>query len=662
MGAGKLHFQAASFLAAVLFSGHTTQMIAKERTDRYGDPLPRGALTRLGTVRYRHGGGGLSFLPDGRTVVSVSQNNGIALWNARTGCLLRTIDIGNLSLGQASAFAPAAKRLAVSGALPHALKPGWRNVLRVFDMASGKEVRTFDRPLLDGAHALALTPDGKHLFSLGREGKLRIEEVATGVELLRQQFPADVGASLALSSDGSTVAVASGPNTRKLFVWQWQKAEKPRALKTPGYRGRSVTFSPDGQRLADCSDLEATLRVWDVQSGRLLHKLQSPDRDLYWYTSTAFTPDGKQLAAAGNSNRRGVVHLWDPATGKFLKRLAIGGGGLAFSPNGSLLAAGSRVWDFAVGKELSANDEAHRGAIECLVTGRGGVVVTASSDNTIRIWEAATGKQRRRFVHGGWIRDLALSPDGRRLVSSSLDDTVCLWDVTSGRKIYKLAGHGRFGGRRAVAFAPDGKSFLSWGDDMYLRRWDVRTGKAVLEYALRPGGFQISDTEDEIARSRRELLSLGAGRFSPDCKYLVLQMEDTCFVFDTTTGKELHKFSAAGGHASALALSPGGQLLASTWGQPLTWWNLATGQRSNQLRWPEKEAGPVAFAPNGRLFAVASSRRGAPIRLVEMASGREMYKIEGIRGVVRSLAFLPDGKRLVAGMQDSTALIWDVTH
>ena len=55
----------------------------------------------------------------------------------------------------------------MSGSLPHALKPGWRNVIRVFDTVTGKELRTFDRTLRDAAHALALTPDGKHLFSLG---------------------------------------------------------------------------------------------------------------------------------------------------------------------------------------------------------------------------------------------------------------------------------------------------------------------------------------------------------------------------------------------------------------------------------------------------------------------------------------------------------------
>ena len=87
MHAGKRHFRAAGLLAVVLLGGLTAQTSARERTDCYGDPLPRGALTRLGTVRYRHGGRSVAFLPDSKTVVSVGYDNGITFWGrAPAGC------------------------------------------------------------------------------------------------------------------------------------------------------------------------------------------------------------------------------------------------------------------------------------------------------------------------------------------------------------------------------------------------------------------------------------------------------------------------------------------------------------------------------------------------------------------------------------------------
>jgi WD40 repeat protein len=664
----------------------------KDRLDRYGDPLPLGAVTRLGTVRFRFSGAGAAFLPDGKTVVSV-KGNVIGLWDARTGRLVRAIDTGNLAAGDGRVvLSRDGKRLAVSGSIQDDMKPGWRSAVRVFDLAGGNDLRTFEREPREGVNAVAITPDGKLVFTLDSNGKLRVEEVATGAELLRQQFPGDVMAALALSPDGSMLALASGPNTRKLFLWKWQSAEEPREIEVPDFRGRSLAFSPDGKQLAACSDFKPDVRIVDVASGRLRHKLELPDHEPYRHYSTAFSPDGKLIAAHGRTydNNGSAVHLWNPSSGEFVKRLDKGGGSLAFygdralafSADGQLLVAGTRVWDLAAGKELSANEEAPWGGVDRVVTGGTDLIVTAGEDNTIRIWDAVTGKHLRRLVHDGWIRGIALSPDRTRLVSSSLDDTVCLWDVATGKKIYRLAGHGRLGGMRAVAFTPDGKAFVAWGDDMYLRKWDMRTGKAVAEYAIRPTGIRVfTEDDDPIERDRGFVLQgVTGGLFSPDARHLVLKAGTKVFLFETKNGKELRSFPMEWGMFVGQAMSPDDRsLLTSASGKPIqtklpdgtvqsslpkehsvTIWELITGERRKQFMLPEQGAGPVAFSADGKLFAAASSRP-EHIRVWD-ASGQESWAAEGFSGVVRSLAFMPDGKRLVSGMDDSSVLIWDLTR
>ena len=657
--------------------------------DRYGDPLPPGAVIRLGTVRYRFSSAGTAFLPDGKTVAMAVNGGGIQLWDARTGRPLREIDTGHFAAGNGSnrgfAVSRDGKRLAAAGFVQGDGKPGFRSAAAVFDLSTGKPVRVIERSPREGIHGLVLSPDGKMLFTLDGNGKLRVEEVATGAELLTQQFPRDVMAHVAISPDGSMIALGSGPNTHKIFVWKWQTAEEPREIKSGWHRGQEVAFSPDGKLLAECSQSEPDVRVFDVASGRLIHRLEQPDFEAHGNYHVAVSHDGKLVAAYGGRSNTSATVLWDAATGKFVKQLDFGGA-MAFSPDSSLLVAGSRVWDFKADKELSANAEAHFAPVERLVTGGKDLVITTGTDNDIRIWDAATGKQRLRIALSGWVRDIALSPDGSKLASSSLNDnSVSIWDVTTGKRIYRLAGHGKLGGRRAVHFTPDGKALLSWGDDMYLRKWDMRNGKAVFEKKLRPTGVDVAEEdEDPIAAGKREMLGfdLREARFSADGKHFILQAKSGFFQFDATDGKEINWFPGNVRFAIGMAVSPDGKLVAATsWGEsmqitlpdgsvqsttannhPVSWWNLAKGDLVHRVVLPDEGAGPVAFAPDGKLLAVASSRPGCRVRLIETATGREVRKIEGFRGTVRSLAFMPDGKRLVSGMEDSSALIWDLTR
>ena len=126
---------------------------------------------------------------------------------------------------------------------------------------------------------------------------------------------------------------------------------------------------------------------------------------------------------------------------------------VVFSPDGRWLAAaggvGVHVWDWRTGEEVAAGSAGHRGAIDQIATAPGGLIATASDDHTVRIWDAATGIDRRRLPHGHWVRAIAVSPDGRFLASSSLDDSVRLWDISNGKEVYKLPGHGLHGGNRA---------------------------------------------------------------------------------------------------------------------------------------------------------------------------------------------------------------------
>jgi WD40 repeat protein len=648
------------------------------RLDRYGDPLPPGAVTRLGTVRYRHGKQSGAFLPDSKTVVSTAEaGNAINFWDARNGRLLREIDTGKLVIGWYSRLALSrdGKCIALTGSVRDPNDKSYHSVIGIFDVVTGKELRVFEREPVDSVQDIALTSDGKFLISIGRKGALRIEEIATGTEFLRHQFPRDSGC-IALSSDDSTLALGTGPNTRKLVLWKWQGEKEPHELKTPDRAGECLALSPDGKLLAEANQIEPSIRLWDTENGRLLRNLELTDGERYRNRGLAFAPDSKTLAANVWRHPNSEVHLWETGSGKLRAHLPLQTGPMIrrieFSPDGRLLVVGHRVWDVAAGRDLSANAEAHQGCIEWVITGDKDLVVTTSDDHTARVWDGATSKHLAMLRHGFWIRGLALSPDQTRLATNSLDDTVCLWDTATGRNIFRLAGHGKTGGHRAVAFTPDGKHFLSWGDDMYLRKWDTATGKAVFEALLRPTGMPVE---------RDMLMELGNGTVSADGRLFVLATLQQYFVFDTSTGKELRVFPATGSNQMGLALSPDSKLLlTSAYGTMVQTklpdgrtrndrpdshlvclWDLSSGKVTKQIVVPVREAGAVAFSADGKLIAEAAGYTASSVRVWEAASGNEVYKLEGVRGGVRTLAFMPDGKRLVTGMEDSTALVWDLT-
>jgi WD40 repeat protein len=337
------------------------------------------------------------------------------------------------------------------------------------------------------------------------------------------------------------------------------------------------------------------------------------------------------------------------------------------------------------GEEVTADSESHSGMISQVVAPSKRVIATASDDHTVRIWDAATGKQQRKLQHGHWVRAIAVSPDGRLLVSSSLDDSVRLWDLETGKEIYRLAGHGKLGGKRRVGFTSDGKRSLSWGDDFYLRVWDVETGKAVYEHRIRPSGVEVPDEDDESARERRrkmEFFLLAGSAFSGDGKRLMLSNGANLHVFDVETGKEIRTIKTEQRSMDHLAASPDGKLLlagglgkpiqtrlpdgrirhSTAKEHPLELYDLGTGKCLHRITLPGAISGALAFSADGKTFAVATSDPAGAIRFWDTTSAREKPSIPGFHGKVHALTFTPDGQRLVSAMEDTTTLIWDLTE
>jgi WD40 repeat protein len=272
----------------------------------------------------------------------------------------------------------------------------------------------------------------------------------------------------------------------------------------------SVAFSPNGKGLASGS-LDGTIKLWDVQMGRLTHTLTlSGHKNLV--LSVVFSPDGKTLASASSD---ATVRIWDAQTGQLMLTLMGHSGDVscvAFSPDGRTLASGSndsivRLWDAQTGN-LKQALKGHATGVRCVVFSPDGrTLASASNDKTIRFWDAQTGEVKRTLTgHDSPVASVAFSPDGKFIASGSgdvfskgelrlwmtqtgklkwtailpdVDEEVELYDLQAGKATLKQTLEKRGATVWSVAFSPDGKKIASGSDDMTIRVWDAETGHSM---------------------------------------------------------------------------------------------------------------------------------------------------------------------------------------
>ncbi|MCA2723233.1 MAG: protein kinase [Microcystis sp. M136S2] len=298
----------------------------------------------------------------------------------------------------------------------------------------------------------------------------------------------------------------------------------------------------------------------------------------------------------------------------------------------SYLSSGSFLY---LDKTLTGHSESVQSVV---YSPDGRYLASGSSDNTIKIWEVATGKQLHTLTgHSSGVLSVVYSPDGRYLASGSQDKTIKIWEVATG-KVRTLTGHSsQF---LSVVYSPDGRYLASGSQDKTIKIWEVATGKV-----------------RTLTGHSSEFLSVV---YSPDGRYLASgSSDDTIKIWEVATGQELRTLTGHSGSVWSVVYSPDGRYLASgSSDDTIKIWEVATGQELRTLTGHSSGVWSVVYSPDGRYLA--SGNDDKTIKIWEVATGKQLRTLTGHSGSVWSVVYSPDGRYLASGSGDKTIKIWRV--
>ncbi len=412
-----------------------------------------------------------AFSPDGKRLAICGYYNGIRTWDVASREMLSAWT-SEFQVRECLAFSRDGKRLATGGI---------RGIVEVWDTMTGLKVQTF-KGHLGPVDAIAFAPDGMRLATGSADGTLRLWDVTEPPEAV--SIPKDAAAAGGfpdLSPDGQTLLTdpVSGER-RPLRLWDTATG-KPRceAIELP-QPAVSWAWTADGNHLY-LADSGKAIRVVDVATGKVIRTFPVDAEINPLRYDIALSPDERWCA---NSGPAGTITVRDAQNGapfRTMGKLEGSAGILAFGPDGSRLLGADeygalKIWEVATGREIAAtrlsgvliqvarfSADGKRVAVAGLV----GQLLTGE----VRILDAETAREVQSLRgHSANVKDAVFSPDGGRLATASVDQTIRIWDLATGQEILKLSGDPKV---YTVRFVAGGRRLIGASADRTIRVWDA---------------------------------------------------------------------------------------------------------------------------------------------------------------------------------------------
>ncbi len=644
-----------------------------ERRDRFNDPLPPGAIARLGTISLQHAGPveRLAFSPDGKELMSAGHGV-LRRWQIETGHEIDHFDFREINrpiLG--CCLTDDWKNALVVYGNPNQLDP---LVPQVYDVASRQRIHDFSMPRRFNA-----TVDGYGRLLTANSEKLEAWDILTGQSKFSVPFKSSSGSVGLFANANNLLASYNG----EFHVFDLTSGRKITTFGkgTPGYFSQRW-YSGDGKWLITQSyELgepkpargnlsmqemipDKSLRIWNAEKGEVVGSLPLAP---YFSYDVTFTPDSKTFLvvakAATDGFERSDIQWWDVATRTLkmtwpndLTSIA----NIAISRDQKLLAAASvngsiRIWNVTDRKEIS-----HLESHECILSRatfspNGEKVRTLGHDEELIDWDSASGKPIRRWHEMKKTPGMfnAYTSDLRYRVSAEQSPTgrITIWDVEKNRVLHDLRAYQRM---RTIYFSHnDRRVTLVFEQDQQslFQTYDMQTGKLLIQFEVGVGGYKW----------------FTAYPISDDTSLIVYS--DLVIGVNAQTGQERFKWKLSGQdglsendvRSCMISPSPDGRTVACTLPQvhSLQLRELETGKLIRILP-VDPEQFTKAFSPDSRYFATVTNGIDPAIVVWDLKTGQKKHEFTTHSGTITCLQFSPDGKRLLSANEDCTALIWQI--
>jgi WD40 repeat protein len=498
----------------------------------------------------------------------------------------------------------------------------------VWESNTGRLLHQMEHLVGADVDCVAFSGDGSRVVSGGVDATVRVWNSFTGQAEFALKGHTSYVNHLAVSQDGSRIVSSSADKTVRV----WDGRPRPPALPLQGHPGyvSCVAVSGDGSRVVTgCSD--TAVRLWDGRTGQIRHVFKG---DFGGVKAVALSRDGSRCAAVTWND---LVRVWDTGNGKALFQLKEREvSGIALGGDGSrLIVANSdagtvSVWDVRKQKVALKLEGTVRGVSSVAQSGDDRRIVGGIQSKGIRVWDASTGKMLLEWA--GSASRVAINDDGTRIVScgGTPANTVHVWDGNTGKLLHELKGHSIW--VRCVALSPDGTRVVSGSMDKTMRLWDAGTGLALVELKghqadvmsvawSADGETIVSGSLDNTAfvwrpeRPHRELAgptdTMRDAAFSHDGSRVVgLASDQSVQVWDAPSGQlRLHIPAVKGTSLLRVAFGGDGTSIVATGfkGETIAW-DARTG-----TRWPDEARPPAAqprdTTPDGQFRLVIAGKR-----------------------------------------------------